>query len=62
MLIIEDVIINYGKNEPIEIINDVHIKNGIVKYINPKDKLKNLEETIDGSPIEYYEQANISNK
>lgn len=62
MLIIENVIINYGKNEPTEIINDVHIKNGIVKYINPKDQLKNLEETIDGSPIEYYEQANISNK
>ena len=40
----------------------MHIKNGIVKFIDPKDKLKNLEETIDGSPIEYYEQANISNK
>jgi len=62
MLIIESVIINYGKNEPTEIINDVHIENGLVKFIDPKDKLKNLEENIDGSPIEYYEQANINHK
>jgi|TARA_R110002167_G_scaffold349329_1_gene561164 hypothetical protein len=62
MLIIENIIINHNKNEPVEIINDVHIANGLVKFIDPKDKLKNLEENIDGSPIEYYEQANISNK
>jgi len=60
MLIIENIIINHGKKEPVEIINDVHIENGLVKFIDPKDKLKNLEETIDGSPIEYYEQKNIS--
>jgi|TARA_B110000305_G_scaffold122282_1_gene136972 hypothetical protein len=61
MLIIEDIIINYGKNEPSEIINDVHIENGLIKIIDPKEQLKNLEETIDGSPKELYEQANINN-
>lgn len=60
MLIIEDVIVNYGKNEPVEIINDVHISNGIVKFIDPKEQLKQLEEQIDGSPAELYEQKNIS--
>ena len=62
MLIIESVIINYGKNEPTEIINDVHIDNGLVRFIDPKDKLKKLEENIDGATIEYYEQANINHK
>jgi hypothetical protein len=61
MLIIEDIIINYGKNEPAEIINDVHIENGLIKIIDPKEQLKNLEETIDGSPKELYEQTNINN-
>lgn len=60
MLIIEDVIINYGKNEPNEIINNVHIENRTVKYIDPKEQLKQLEEHIDGSPAELYEQKNIS--
>lgn len=60
MLIIEDVIVNYGKNEPVEIINDVHISNSIVKFIDPKEQLKQLEEQIDGSPAELYEQKNIS--
>ena len=46
MLIIKDIIINYGKNEPIDILNDVHIENGLIKIIDPKEQLKNLEETI----------------
>jgi hypothetical protein len=32
-----------------------------VKYINPIEQLKNLKETIDGSPKELYEQTNINN-
>ena len=59
MLIIEDVIVNYEKNETVEIINDVHISNGIVKFIDPKEQLKQLEEQIDGSPAELYEQKNM---
>ena len=61
MLIIKDIIINYGKNEPVDILNDVHIENGLIKIIDPKEQLKNLEETIDGSPKELYEQTNINN-
>jgi hypothetical protein len=60
MLIISNIIINYGKNEPTEIINDVHIENGVVTMIDPLEQLKKLKENIDGSPIEHYEQTNIS--
>jgi hypothetical protein len=60
MIIIENVIINFGTNEP-EIVNHIRIENGVVQFINPKEQLKKLQETIDGSPIEFYEQTYISN-
>tara|TARA_R110000868_G_scaffold407766_1_gene689526 strand:+ start:1197 stop:1379 length:183 start_codon:yes stop_codon:yes gene_type:complete len=60
MIIIENVIINFGTNEP-EILNNIHIENGVVKFIDLKEQLKNLQETIEGSPLELYEQTHISN-
>jgi len=48
MLVFEEIIINYLKDEH-PIIRDVHIDNGIVTYIDPKDKIKNLEECIEGN-------------
>ena len=44
MIIIENVIINFETNEP-EIVNDIHIENGVVKFIDPKEQLKKLQET-----------------
>lgn len=40
---------------------DVHIINGKIIYVDPKEKIKNLEEYIDGSPaVAYDPQKNIS--
>ncbi len=63
MLIFEDIIINYENKTETPIVREVHIIDGVVKHINPNDKLKNLEEFIDGSPaINYDLQKNFSNK
>jgi hypothetical protein len=60
VIVLENIIINYDTNEP-PILNDVHIENGKVKFIDQKEQLKNLEETIDGSPATHYDpQKNIS--
>lgn len=57
MLIIKDIIVDEKNN----IVNDVHIENGKVTLINPIEKIKNLEEYIDGSPAVIYDpQKNIS--
>lgn len=61
MIILKDIVINYQNKSETPQIMDVHIFKGKVKYINPIEQLKNLEETIDGSPKELYEQANINN-
>lgn len=61
MLIFEEIIVNYKNKTETPIIKDVHIENGVVKYIDPKDKIKHLEEYIDGSPAIHYDpQKNIS--
>ena len=49
MLVFEEIIINYLKKDEHPIIRDVHIDNGIVQYIDLKDKIKNLEECIEGN-------------
>lgn len=57
MLIIKEIIVDEKNN----IVNDVHIENGKVTFIDPKEKIKNLEEYIDGSPaVAYDPQKNIS--
>lgn len=61
MIILKDVIINYQNESETPQIRDVHIQNGKVEYIDPIEQLKNLKETIDGSPKELYEQTNINN-
>jgi len=61
MIILKDIVINYQKESETPQIRDVHIVKGKVKYINPIEQLKNLKETIDGSPKELYEQTNINN-
>ncbi len=61
MLIFEEIIVNAEKKNEVPIIKEVHIKNGVVSFVDPKDKIKNLEEYIDGSPaINYDPQTNIS--
>jgi hypothetical protein len=61
VLIFEEIIVNYNNKEQTPILKDVHIKNGNVEYIDIKEKIKNLEEYIDGSPaINYDPQKNIS--
>ena len=62
MIILENIIINYKDlqtGNKAEILQTVHITNGVIKYIDPKEQLKNLEETIDGSPKELYEQTHL---
>tara|TARA_R110002095_G_C4077433_1_gene221022 strand:+ start:27 stop:212 length:186 start_codon:yes stop_codon:yes gene_type:complete len=61
MIILKDIIINYQNESETPQIRDVHIVKGKVNFIDPIEQLKNLEETIDGSPKELYEQANINN-
>jgi hypothetical protein len=61
MIILKDVIINYQNESETPQIRDVHIVKGKVNFIDPIEQLKNLEETIDGSPKELYEQTNINN-
>lgn len=57
MLILEDIIVDEENN----IVKDVHIENGKVTFVDPKEKIKNLEEYIDGSPAVIYDpQKNIS--
>ncbi|WDQ27607.1 hypothetical protein EXVC031PHodr_026 [Pelagibacter phage EXVC032P Baldr] len=62
MIILENIIINYKDlqtGNTAKILQTVHITNGVIKYIDPKEQLKNLEETIDGSPKELYEQTHF---
>lgn len=61
MIILKDIIINYQNKSETPQIRDVHIVKGKVNFIDPIEQLKNLEETIDGSPKELYEQKNINN-
>jgi len=61
MIILKDIIINYQNKSETPQIRDVHIVKGKVNFIDPIEQLKNLEETIDGSPKELYEQTNINN-
>ena len=57
MLILEDIIVDEVNN----IVKDVHIENGKITFVDPKEKIKNLEEYIDGSPAVIYDpQKNIS--
>ena len=51
MLVFEEIIINYQKLKEGEapVLRDVHIEDGAITYIDPKDKLKNLEECIEGN-------------
>ena len=57
MLILEEIIVDPINN----IVKDVHIEDGKIIYVDPKDKIKNLEEYIDGSPaVAYDPQKNIS--
>lgn len=57
VLILEDIIVDEENN----IVKDVHIENGKVTFVDPKEKIKNLEEYIDGSPAVIYDpQKNIS--
>ena len=45
MLVFEEIIINYQKLKEGEtpVLRDVHIEDGVVTYIDPRDKLKNLD-------------------
>lgn len=61
MIVLKDIIINYQNESETPQIRDVHIVKGKVNFIDPIEQLKNLEETIDGSPKELYEQTNINN-
>jgi hypothetical protein len=61
MIILKDIVINYQNKSETPQIRDVHIVKGKVNFIDPIEQLKNLEETIDGSPKELYEQKNINN-
>lgn len=64
MIILKDIITNYKDytdGKCAEQLKTVHITNGKVEYIDPIEQLKNLKETIDGSPKELYEQTNINN-
>jgi len=57
VLILEDIIVDEVNN----IVKDVHIENGKITFVDPKEKIKNLEEYIDGSPAVIYDpQKNIS--
>ena len=61
MIVLKDIVINYQNKSETPQIRDVHIVKGKVNFIDPIEQLKNLEETIDGSPKELYEQTNINN-
>ena len=61
MIVLKDIIINYQNESETPQIRDVHIVKGKVNFIDHIEQLKNLEETIDGSPKELYEQTNINN-
>jgi len=57
VLILEEIITDPINN----VVMDVHIINGKIVYVDPKEKIKNLEEYIDGSPaVTYDPQKNIS--
>ena len=51
MLVFEEIIINYHKlkEEETPVLRDVHIEDGVITYIDPKDKLKNLVECKEGN-------------
>ena len=55
MLVLEDIIINYENKSETPIVKDVHIHNGKYTFGDPNEKLKNLEEWIDGSPVIRYD-------
>jgi len=55
VLIIEDIITNYENKSETPIVKDVHIHNGKYTFVDPNEKLKNLEEWIDGSPVIKYD-------
>ena len=55
MLVLEDIIINYENKSETPIVKDVHINNGKYTFVDPNEKLKNLEEWIDGSPVIKYD-------
>ena len=57
MLIIEDIITNYENKSETPIVKVVHIHTGKYTFVDPNEKLKNLEEWIDGSPAINYEQT-----
>ena len=61
MIVLKDIVINYQNESETPQIRDVYIVKGKVNFIDPIEQLKNLEETIDGSPKELYEQTNINN-
>ena len=61
MIILKDIVINYQNESETPQIRDVHIVKGKVNFIDHIEQLKNLEETIDRSPKELYEQTNINN-
>ena len=46
MIILENIIVNYKDlqtGNTAEILQTVHITNGVIKYIDPKEQLKNLK-------------------
>ena len=55
MLVLEDIIINYENKSETPIVKDVHIHSGKYTFVDPNEKLKNLEEWIDGSPVIKYD-------
>ena len=57
VLIIEDIITNYENKSETPVVKDVVIKDGVVTLVDPNEKLKHLEEWIDGSPAINYEQT-----
>ena len=61
MLIIEDIITNYENKSETPVVKDVVIKDGVVTFVDPNEKLKHLEEWIDGSPAINYEQTHTAN-
>ena len=44
MLVLENIIINYENKSETPIVKDVHIHNGKYTFVDPNEKLKNLEE------------------
>jgi len=59
VLVLENIIINYENKSETPIVKDVHIHNGKYTFVDPNNKLKKLEEWIDGSPaVNYDTQTN----